>query len=288
MRMILKVVGCSSSTWYEKPKENTSRRGRKPNHSDAEVLAGIKEVISSSEFQGEGYKKVCFRLRKLPSGAIRASKSRVNRLMRENNLLSPFRIVKSVEKREHKGKITTTAFNQMWATDGKKFWVDGTGWCWFFGVIEHCNDEILAWHVAKKGSRFAALEPIKEAIRSQFGRIDKDVCKGMTLQLRSDHGSQYTSDDFQNQMKYWNLGMSMSFVAEPECNGIIERFHRTLEQEVFAINRFTSIEQAREVIKTFIDNYNKNWILHRLNLLSPIEYREKEAQKSRAKENEAA
>lgn len=283
MRMILKVVGCSSGTWYEKPKTTNCARGRQARHSDAEVLSGIREIIGSSEFKGEGYKKICYRLRKLPSGAIIASKSRVNRLMRDNNLLSPFRVKKSVEKKEHNGKITTASFNQMWATDGKKFWVDGTGWCWFFGVIEHCNDEILAWHIAKKGSRFAALEPIKEAIRKQFGTIDKNVCRGMSLKLRSDHGSQYTSDDFQNQMKYWGLGMSMSFVAEPQCNGIIERFHRTLEEEVFAINRFTSIEQAREIIKTFIDNYNKNWILHRLNLLSPIEYREREAQKSSAK-----
>lgn len=288
MRMILRVAGCSSSTWYEKSNSTEQKRGVKPKHSDAEVLAGIRKVISSNEFKGEGYKKVCFRLRKLPSGAIHASKERVNRLMRENNLLSPFRIKKSVEKREHKGKIKTREFNQMWATDGKKFWVDSVGWCWFFGVIEHCNNEILSWHIAKKGSRFAALEPVKEAIRAQFGGIGKDVCEGMTLKLRSDHGSQYTSDVFQNQMKFWGLKMSMSFVAEPECNGIIERFHRTLEEEVFAVNRFTSIEHAREVINRFIDSYNKNWILHRLKLLSPIEYREREAQRSRAKENDAA
>jgi hypothetical protein len=41
----------------------------------------------------------------------------------------------------------------MWATDGKKFFIDGIGWHWFFGVIDHFNDEIILWHIVKKGNR---------------------------------------------------------------------------------------------------------------------------------------
>jgi len=40
----------------------------------------------------------------------------------------------------------------MWATDCKKFFIDGIGWHWFFGVIDHFNDEIILWHIVKKGT----------------------------------------------------------------------------------------------------------------------------------------
>ncbi len=39
-------------------------------------------------------------------------------------------------------------------------------------------------------------------------------------------------------------------------------------------------------IQTFIKDYNKNWRLHKLNLLSPLEYRRKRSVDSSAKENE--
>jgi len=280
-RLIFKVVGYSSSTWYEHPTPRTGKRGRKPRHSDDELLKEIKVEIKSSKFNAEGYMKVKKRMEKRSENAITAGKERVNRVMRDNHLLSPNRIEKKVDKHEHDGTIITDTPNRMWATDGKKFWIDGLGWHWFFGVIDHFNDEIHSWHIAKKGNRFAALEPVRGAVRKLFGTVDKDVCKGMTLQLRSDHGSQYDSADFMNEMKFLGLGMSKSYVRSPECNGIIERFHRTLEEQVFQIHAFSTFQEAHDTINQFINNYNKDWILHRLNYCSPIEYREKYAESLR-------
>lgn len=280
-RLIFKVVGYSSSTWYEHPTPRTGKRGRKPKHSDEVLLHEINVEIQNSTFNAEGYIKVKKRMEKRSENVITAGKERVNRVMRENHLLSPCRIEKKVNKHEHEGTIITDTPNRMWATDGKKFWIDGEGWHWFFGVIDHFNDEIYSWHIAKKGNRFAAMEPVRSAVRKLFDSVDKDVCKGMTLQLRSDHGSQYDSADFMNEMKFLGLGMSKSYVRSPECNGIIERFHRTLEEQVFQIHAFSTFQDAHDTINQFINNYNKDWILHRLNYCSPIEYREKYAESLR-------
>ncbi|WP_162198319.1 integrase core domain-containing protein, partial [Geofilum rubicundum] len=163
----------------------------------------------------------------------------------------------------------------MWATDGKKFWINGSGWHWFFGVIDHFNDEILAWHIAKIGNRFEAIEPVRSAIQKQFGSVKKDICRGLELKLRSDHGSQYDSADFMNEMKFLGLSMSKAYVRSPECNGVIERFHRTLEKELLQIKSFNSIEEAQREIADFIDKYNTHWILHRLDHYSPMEYKRK-------------
>jgi HTH-like domain len=56
--------------------------------SDAELLAAIRTVLDAAVFAGEGYRKVWARLR---HKGVRTSKERVNRLMRENQLISPHR-----------------------------------------------------------------------------------------------------------------------------------------------------------------------------------------------------
>lgn len=279
--LIFKVVGYSSSAWYENPTPKTGKRGRKPKHSDEIVLKEIKIEIQNSKFNSEGYMKVKQRLGKRRQNALVAGKERVNRIMRENNLLSPHRRPMGSKKHEHDGIIITDAPNLMWATDGKKFWIDGAGWHWFFGVIDHFNDEIISWHISKIGNRFAAMEPVRAAVRKTFGSVEKDVCRGMKLQLRSDHGSQYDSADFMNEMKFLGLEMSKAFVRSPQCNGIIERFHRTLEEQVLQTETFSSLNEAYNSINQFINDYNNEWILHRLNYCSPVEYRMKFTEKCR-------
>ena len=47
-----------------------------------------------------------------------------------------------------------------------------------------------------------------------------------------DHGSQYLSDHFTNQIKFWGIQPSYAFVAEPQTNGVAERFNRTLKEQI--------------------------------------------------------
>lgn len=273
MSMILKIAGLSSAAWYRRKVENMEKKrtGPKPLVSDQDLLIETKTEINNSTFTGEGYQKIHKRMRK--RGVI-CAKERVNRIMRENQLLSPIRPRLNIDKNEHKGKIITELPNRMWGTDGKKFFTMKEGWCWLFSVIDHCNDEIIAWHTAKIGNRFAAMEPVKMAVKKTFGSLERGICNNTGLFLRSDHGSQYESADFHRELKFLNLSYSPAFVRSPQCNGIIERFHRTLNEQVFDLWLFDSLDQAQSVIAEFMQNYNHVWILHRLGLKTPVEYRE--------------
>jgi hypothetical protein len=92
---------------------------------------------------------------------------------------------------------------------------------WLFGVAEHWNAELLGWHVAKRGTRFEALQAVGMAARNQFDRVDADAARG--LALRHDHGSNFMSDAFQKQIRSWGIAPSYAFVGEPQTNGVIER-----------------------------------------------------------------
>ena len=118
------------------------------------------------------------------------------------------------------------------------------------------------------------MEPLRMAVKKAFGNLERDVCIDIGLFLRTDHGSQYDSNDFQKELKFLGLVYSPAFVRSPECNGIIERFHRTLDEQVFDKQVFESLNQARLAIAKFIEDYNRECLLHRLGLTSPLEYRQ--------------
>ena len=73
----------------------------------------------------------------------------------------------------HAGTIITTRPNEMWGTDATRFYTEENGWCWFFGAIDHYSDDLVGWHVAKRGDRWAALEPIRQGVRQTVGASAK-------------------------------------------------------------------------------------------------------------------
>ncbi len=271
-RMVLGIGDISSSTWYSKSteKKNKQKPGPKPVVSDEDLLVELKKEIAEAKFHSEGYKKIHKRVR---NREIMCGANRVYRLLAEHKLLAPQRPIFNGSARDHNGTIVTELPNKMWGTDGKQFYTQAEGLCWLFSTIDHCNDEILGWHVAKVGNRFAAMEPVKQAVQREYGKVDKHICKDTGLFLRSDHGSQYDSNDFQNELKFLGLAHSPAFVRSPECNGVIERFHRTITQQIFDLHCFENLEEATEVIKVFMDDYNNNWLIHRLGLKTPIQFK---------------
>ena len=186
-----------------------AKRGPKTAYSDAEVVEAIHAVLAASPFHGEGYRKVRARLayRGLALGG-----KRVLRLLRVHHLLAPRRLGPPNGDPAHAGTITTTRPDEMWGTDATRFYTEDDGWCWFFGAIDHCVDELVGWPTAKIGDRWAALEPLRQGVRHVFGRFAKDVARG--LRIRCDWGPQYIADAWVNEVKWLGMTITPSYVGE--------------------------------------------------------------------------
>jgi transposase InsO family protein len=250
--------------------EEPKRRGPRPQVSAEKLLEAIQADLARSPWNGEGHRKVHARLRILDG--VRVARKRVLRVMRENGLLSPHR-GRQGEEKVHDGKIITLAPNVMWGTDGVRVFTVDDGWVWIFAAVEHWNAECVGWHVCKVGSRFAALEPISQGLVRIYGSVDADVARG--LALRMDHGSQYLSDHFLNQLRYWGIRPSFGFVEEPETNGVAERFNRTLKEQAIHGRIFRNLDEVRAAVGEFVEKYNEQWRLEKLGYHTPIEAREK-------------
>jgi len=274
--MICEVWRVSGSTAYaEKDRQRLTeppevrKRGPKTELSDEELLEEIREVLQNSDFLGEGHRKVRARLRKK---GIHVGKNRVLRLMRENGLLAPVRRGHPRGDRSHSGSIRTERPNELWGTDATRFYTKADGWCWFFGAVDHCVSDVVGWHVAKKGDRWAALEPIRQGVKAFMNGYAPKIALG--LGLRHDWGPQYTEHQFQGELGWLGIRSTASYVGEPECNGVAERFMRTLKEECLYLHDFESLEEAREAIGEFIERYNRGWLLERFGHRTPAEVRQ--------------
>jgi putative transposase len=245
------------------------KRGPKTEFSDEALVLEIRRVLKESDFLGEGHRKVRARLR---AKGLRVGKNRVLRLMRENGLLAPVRFRHERGDRSHSGRITTDRPNELWGTDATRFYTREEGWCWFFGAVDHCVTDVVGWHVAKKGDRWAALEPIRQGVRAHMNGYAPKIALG--LGLRHDWGPQYTAHQFQGELAWLGIRSTASYVGEPECNGVVERFNRTLKEECLYLHDFESLEQARELIGEFIEKYNRGWLLERHGYRTPAEVRQ--------------
>jgi putative transposase len=274
LKRVCHVWEISRSTYYSRQKrptkaESSERKkpGPKPEITDSELLDMVKQDIATSPFKGEGHRKVHARLKRQNR---RVGRNRVLNVMKANNLLSPHRGIQAAQD-PHDGTIITDEPNVMWCSDGTKIRTVDDGWVWVFSVEEHWNAECLGWHVCKVGDRFAALEPVTQAVKNVYGSIGKGVASG--LKLRIDNGSQYSSDYFLKQIAYMGIQDSFGLVRQPQTNGVAERFNRTLKEQILNGRSFHNIEEVREVVRQFVEVYNAKWLLEKLGYQSPLEAR---------------
>jgi transposase InsO family protein len=235
MQRVCRLFGMARSTaYYFKAREAVPpeqrpvprKRGPVGAATDEELVGHIRRVLAESPFHGEGYRKVWARLR---HQGIRTASERVRRLMREHHLQAPRRGGNPHGPKAHDGVIITEEPDTMWGTDMTTTVTTGEATVHVFIAVDHCTCECVGLHVAKRGDRFEALEPLRQGVREHF------------------------------------LGMesSPSFVREPEGNGCAERFIRTLKEDLLWVRVFATVAELAEALREFKRTYNERWLIRR-------------------------
>lgn len=272
---VCEVLGAPRSTIYAR----RSRQGddnvialRRPGPAgtidDEQLLVLIRQVLADSPFTGEGYRKVHARLRR--EHGVRVGRKRVLRLMRAHHLLAPQRTSGRRKPRPHDGSIVPDAPDVMWGTDATMAYTLEDGWVWLFACIDHYTAE--AWtHLAARGDRFAALQPVYDAVIDRHGTLEADIARGVSL--RHDWGPQYRSGHFTGSIRWLGITDSPAYVGEPETNGCAERFIRTLKEQCLWARPYATIDELRQAVAEFTHLYNTEWLIERHGHRTPREAR---------------
>jgi transposase InsO family protein len=190
--------------------------------------------------------------------------------MRENDLLAPSRAGNAHGPKAHDGTIIPPLPDEMWGTDATST-LTGEGYATVFLLVDHATAECVGLHAARNGTRFEALEPLRQATRELRGGFEEGALRGVTL--RHDHGSQFTSHVYQTEIRFLGMVSSPAYVGEPEGNGCSERFVRTLKEQLLWLHRFATVEELNRALHAFREKYNREWLIERHGWVSPSEQR---------------
>ena len=205
---------------------------------------------------------------------VSCGKTRVGRLMRENNIYCKTRKkYKATTNSKHNYPVAPNLLEQDFETDkpNKKYvgdityiWTD-EGWIYLAGVEDLFNRELIGWKISDRMTVDITLSAMDMAI----GRRAPEE----GLIFHSDRGSQYAANAYRYLLK--NNGILQSMSRKGNCfdNACAESFFSSLKKDVIYGNRFRTRSEARRVIINYIEGFYNSRRLHSsLGYKSPREY----------------
>jgi len=104
--------------------------------------------------------------------------------------------------------------------------------------------------------------------------------RGKPQEIRSDNGPEFIAKVFEDFCE--NSGINHLFIqkGKPSQNGFLERFNRTLREDVLDMNIFENIYQVRDKIEEFMEDYNNHHPHKSLANMSPVEFMNRKKRKT--------
>jgi len=223
---------------------------RKPRGSRADRGYDEQIVLACGEKVAYGYRRIAWWLRR--KEGLPVNRKRVLRVMRERGLL-----VRSHRLRAHRrkewGRVETSRPNEIWQADMTKVWAGPSlGWAYLVSVIDCCTREIVGWHLSQRCRTEDALAAVEQAVLERLPEGSREA----NLTLTTDNGTQFTSSRFLETLARLGITHRRTAYHHPEGNSYIERFHRSLKEEEVWAAEYRSLEEARDSIARWIEEYN--------------------------------
>jgi len=132
------------------------------------------------------------------------------------------------------------------------------------------NNEIISYGLtSKRGDNQTYFNGLTDLIqrKKEYGNIE--------LVLHTDHGSVYSSKDYNHLLLLNNITHSMSKVGTPTDNGAMESINGWIKEELFCDFKIKSNSDIPSFIENYIHYFNYERPSYSLDYLTPIQYKEK-------------
>lgn len=237
---------------------------KKPRYTSAEVvLLRIREVLAREACAAWGVRKVWAMLRR---EGLKVSRKRVHAIMRAHGLV----LARDREPGESpRGHVVVPEPNRRLATDLTTVWTRRDGVVALVPTID-CGDRTAVIEVTTDQHGAAVLASVERKLVEAFG-MPARVPEG--VELRTDHGPQYTGADCDALCTRWRVAHTYAPVGRPTGNAVVERLIRTLKEELIWLRDWNSADELRAAVATWLDHYHHHRPHQALNWQTPMERR---------------
>lgn len=211
----------------------------------------------------------------LIASGINVNKKRVARLMQEAKL---YGVGSYKRKPRHKAgaahKAHPNHLNQCFiAKAPNEVWVSDItyirtheGWLYLATVIDLFSRKVIGWATSHRMKTHLVLDALKHAVYRNKYTIENVI-------LHSDQGSQYSSYEYQQFIKKYNITPSMSRRGNCYDNAVAESFFKTFKKELVRKQIFRTRSEATSKIFEYIEMFYNSKRRHSyLGYISPNEF----------------
>jgi transposase InsO family protein len=227
------------------------------------VLLEEKEavIVYALEHPKDGYRRLAWQM--VDEDVAFLSPSSVYRVLNEADLLYRWK------RHTHSGSVPEkpTRPNERWHTDIMYLRL-ADSWYFLVTVLDAYSRYVVHWELLTSMTAADVRLVVQEALERAGAKPGAALPK---IKIVSDNGAQFTSKDFKQLVRQFELEHIRIRTYHPESNGVLERFHRTTREELAEAD-LQNLAKAREVIARWVRHYNEHRLHAGLGYLQPVEY----------------
>jgi putative transposase len=211
--------------------------------------------------------------RELDERGFNVNRKKVQRLMREDNLLClrKRRFVVTTDSNHAlpvypnlARDMVLTGIDQLWRSDITYVRLE-TEFVYLAVVLDAFSRKVVGWALGRTLEATLAIEALEMALETRRPAAG--------LVHHSDRGVQYASGDYTDLLKANGVEISMSRSGNPYDNAQCESFMKTLKYEEVYRNEYRDLAEARAQIGAFIEQvYNEKRLHSALGSLPPARF----------------
>lgn len=229
-----------------------------PSEEEMALRSAVQNVVIRHRWR-YGYRRVTAELR---AQGMAANHKRVARIMREDNLfLIREQWLRAPEhslrvQRVHlnlAGRMTLSGPNQLWAADITYIRL-ASEFVYLAVVLDVFSRKVVGWALEQSLNARLVVSALDRAVEN------RKPPPGVVH--HSDQGAQYACREYMERLRHHRMLPSVSRTSNPYDNATCESFLKTLKREEIYAGGYRNLDDLRERVTEFIEEYYNRCRLH--------------------------